>query len=151
MTDRPDVIIVGGGFVGLAAAAALDEVGARVTVLEACAGANPAFRGELIHPRGVRALTALKLLDPLLEAGGVRVHGFAVFPPQRVDPIVLPYRAGFGLALDHEVLVAVMSRALASRPRVTVRRGARVDGLVFQGRQVVGVRLAGGQEHHARL
>lgn len=151
MTDRPDVVIVGGGFVGLATAAALDEIGARVTILEACVGANPAFRGELIHPRGVRTLAALKLLDPLLEAGGVRVHGFAVFPPQRVDAIGLPYRAGFGLALDHEMLVATMSRALARRPRVAITRGARVDHLLFQGSRVVGVRLADGQERRARL
>lgn len=151
MTDRSDVVIVGGGFVGLAAAAALDEVGLRVTVLEACKGPNPAFRGELIHPRGVRTLSALRLLDPLLEAGGVRVHGFAVFPPHCVDTIVLPYGAGFGLALDHEMLVAAMSRGLASRPRVTIRRGARVEGLLLLGRRVAGVRLAGGEDHHAPL
>jgi squalene monooxygenase len=151
MKDTPDVLIVGGGFVGLAAAAALDDTGARVTILEACRGPNPAFRGELIHPRGVRALSALRLLDPLLDAGGVRVPGFAVFPPQCVDAILLPYRAGFGLALDHEMLVAAMSRGLASRPRVTIKRGARVEDLLLEHGRVVGVRLGDGDQHRAPL
>jgi squalene monooxygenase len=153
MKDTPDVLIVGGGFVGLAAAAALDDIGARVTILEACPGPNPAFRGELIHPRGVRMLSALRLLDPLLDAGGVRVPGFAVFPPQCVDAILLPYRAaaGFGLALDHEMLVAAMSRGLTPRPRVTIKRGARVQDLLLEHRRVVGVRLAGGEQHRAPL
>jgi squalene monooxygenase len=120
--DRSDVVVVGGGVVGLAAAAALERVGSRVTVLEAHDGPNPAFRGELIHPRGVRTLASLGLLDPLVAAGAARVRGFAVFStdalvdgrssaanalaggrdsaagtagaPHRVDPpVLLPYSA----------------------------------------------------------
>ncbi len=157
MTERTDVVIVGGGFVGLATAAALDDAGVRVTLLEALVGPNPAFRGELIHPRGVRALASLRLLDPLLAAGAVRVRGFAVFPPRCADPITLPYPTdrlsaeGPGLALDHRTLVDAMRQAVATRPRITLVRGARVDDLVTSGDRVVGVRWSGGRETRAGL
>jgi squalene monooxygenase len=157
MTERTDVVIVGGGFVGLATAAALDDAGVRVTLLEALVGPNPAFRGELIHPRGVRALASLRLVDPLMAAGAVRVRGFAVFPPRCADPITLPYPTdplaaeGAGLALDHATLVDAMRQALATRPRVTLIRGARVDDVVSSGERIVGVRLSGGRETRAGL
>ncbi len=174
MKDHPDVVIVGGGFVGLAAAAALADTGARVTLLEAVQGPNPAFRGELIHPRGVRALSSLHLLDPLLEAGGVRVRGFAVFAPRAIEPVTLPYptdppperRGGTreaggargepspaapGLALDHRILVDTLRQALSGRPRITLERGARVGDVLCEGGRVVGVRVDGGRELRAAL
>src|SRR5262249_51135024 len=55
--DRADIVIVGGGFAGMCAARALTRVGhPRVIVLEARTGTDPRFRGELIHPPGVRVL-----------------------------------------------------------------------------------------------
>lgn len=152
-TDGSDIVIAGGGFVGLTAAAALAAGGAHVTVFEGHPGPNPAFRGELIHPRGVRAMATLGLVDPLLQAGAVRVRGFAVFAPHCVDAIVLPYpeESGGGLALDHAELVEALHAEVAARPRVRVVRGARVtEPLCDQGR-VVGVRLEGGAEHRAAL
>jgi 2-polyprenyl-6-methoxyphenol hydroxylase-like FAD-dependent oxidoreductase len=154
--ERSDVVVVGGGVVGLAAAAALDALGARVTVLEAHDGPNPAFRGELVHPRGARSLAKLGLVDPLLDAGAARVRGFAVFDapaPQRVEPVLLPYarRFGDGIALDHVQLVEVMRREVGKRARVRVLRSARVrEAVTVQGR-VVGVRVEGGAEHRAAL
>jgi 2-polyprenyl-6-methoxyphenol hydroxylase-like FAD-dependent oxidoreductase len=67
MSDS-DVVIVGGGFVGLAAAAALADSRRRIVVLEARAGADPRFRGELIHPHGVAVLEGLGLRAPLERA-----------------------------------------------------------------------------------
>jgi 2-polyprenyl-6-methoxyphenol hydroxylase-like FAD-dependent oxidoreductase len=154
--ERSDVVVVGGGVVGLAAAAALDALGARVTVLEAHEGANPAFRGELVHPRGAHALAKLGLHEPLLDAGAARVRGFAVFDapaPHRVEPVLLPYssRYGDGLALDHVELVDALRHEVARRARTRVVRGARVrEVVVVQGR-VVGVRTEGGAEHRAAL
>jgi 2-polyprenyl-6-methoxyphenol hydroxylase-like FAD-dependent oxidoreductase len=157
MMDHSDVVIVGGGFVGLAAAAALADAGARVTILEALQGPNPAFRGELIHPRGVRALSSLHLLDPLLEAGGVRVRGFAVFAPRAIEPVTLPYPAdppspeAPGLALDHRILVDTLRQALSGRPRISLERGARVTDVLCDGGRVVGVRVDGGRELRAAV
>src|SRR3954471_10850194 len=84
---RSDVIVVGGGFAGMACAAALSAQGRTVTVIESHHGHDPRFRGELIHPRGVRALDDLGLKEPLLKAGGVPVKGFAVTPKAGVDPL----------------------------------------------------------------
>ena len=60
-----DVLVVGGGFAGLSAAAALSAAGAKVTVLEAHQGSMAAFRGELLHSRGVRTLAEIGLGETL--------------------------------------------------------------------------------------
>jgi 2-polyprenyl-6-methoxyphenol hydroxylase-like FAD-dependent oxidoreductase len=162
MVDRSDVVVVGGGFVGLTTAAALAEGGARVTVLEALEGPNPAFRGELIHPRGVRTLAALGLADAVVAAGGVRVRGFAVFGTadrnaetgERLPrPVVLPYgeASALGLALDHTCLVDALRRVVGGRSGVRVMRGARVNDVLTRSGRIVGVRVEGGAEHRGAL
>ena len=42
-----EVIVVGGGFTGVIAAAALSKAGAKVKVFEAAVKTDPRFRGEL--------------------------------------------------------------------------------------------------------
>ena len=92
-TSTSDVIIAGGGFVGMAAAAALADGRRRVLVLEARTAADPRFRGELIHPRGADVLADLGLLAPLLRAGGTEVEGFAVVPGPGRAAVLLPYES----------------------------------------------------------
>src|SRR5437773_2290363 len=86
-----DVVIVGGGFVGMAAAAALADGGRRVVVLEARAGKDPRFRGELIHPHGAAVLGELGLRAPLAREGSAPVDGFAVVPGAGCPAVLLPY------------------------------------------------------------
>jgi squalene monooxygenase len=150
---QADVVVVGGGFAGLATAAALSAEGARVTVLEALEGGNPTFRGELIHPRGVRALRALGLEESLLPAGAIPVWGFAAFEGADAEPVLLPYpeEAGRGLTMEHALLVASFRRSLAARPHVKVLTRARVQELLYEGRRVAGVLTSDGVEHRARL
>ncbi len=151
--NRTDVVVVGGGFAGLATAVALSGAGAEVIVIEALEGANPAFRGELIHPRGVRSLETLGLKNALLDAGAVPVRGFAVFSARGAKPVVLPYsaRGGGGLGIEHAGMVAAFRRELAERTRVKLVTRARVDGVLHERRRVVGVRLTDGREFRARL
>lgn len=148
-----EVVVVGGGFTGMAAAAALSQKGAKVTVLEASTSTAPQFRGELIHPKGVRALDALGLKQPLFDAGGVAVHGFAVTPDANAEAIVLPYtrESGPGLGIDHPVMVLTMRREVARRPNVSVSTGARVVDFVRDGERIVGVKRADGTVHRADL
>lgn len=150
---RRDVVVVGGGFAGLAAAAAFAQKGARVTVLEAHAGHDPRFRGELIHPRGVRALEALGLKQPLVEAGGVPVRGFAVSPNLSTDNILLPYEddLGDGLGIEHRQMVSTLRACVEALPDVELCTGARVDALLEEAGRVVGVRTAGGEEFRGDL
>lgn len=146
-----DAIVVGGGFAGMAAAAALSSRGARVTVFEAAQSTDPRFRGELIHPRGVRGLDELGLKVPLLARGGVSVSGFAVTPSGGEDPQILHYakEAGPGLGIDHQAMVLAMRDTVSSHRKVTVRTGERITGLVRREARVVGVQDSQGTDHRA--
>jgi 2-polyprenyl-6-methoxyphenol hydroxylase-like FAD-dependent oxidoreductase len=144
-----DVVIVGGGFVGIAAAAALADGRRRIVVLEARSGVDPRFRGELIHPHGVAVLEGLGLRAPLARAGGLDVRGFAVVPGAEVPAVVLPYddvdgRPRRGLSMDHHLMVASLRAEVGARPGVEIRTGARVTGVVREGDRVVGVETADG-------
>jgi 2-polyprenyl-6-methoxyphenol hydroxylase-like FAD-dependent oxidoreductase len=153
---RTDVVVVGGGFAGLCAAAALSNGRRRVIVLEARSGTDPRFRGELIHPPGVTVLSRLGLHEPLLRAGGVPVEGFAVVLESGRAPIPLAYRevaggAPRGLAIAHQDMVACLRAEVARRPGVEVRIGVRVAELLGGGGPVEGVRTASGEEIRAPL
>lgn len=153
MRPSSDVVVVGGGFVGLSAAAALAARGHSVTVLESHQGTDPRFRGELIHPKGVRALDALGLKPVLEAAGAVSVEGFAVTPGPARAATLLPYpvEAGQGLGIDHHAMVLALRRAVSALPNITVRTGARVDGLIVESARVKGVITANGEQHRASL
>ena len=155
MSDS-DVVIVGGGFVGLAAAAALAGRRRRIVVLEARAGADPRFRGELIHPHGVAVLEGLGLRAPLERARGCDVRGFAVVPGAEAPAVLLPYDAAFGrpmrgLSMDHHAMVASLRAEVGARAGVEIRTGARVTGLVREGSRVVGGETADGERFTADL
>src|SRR5579883_693488 len=158
--DRYDCIVVGGGLTGTALATALSDGKRRILVLEARAGKNPRFAGELIHPTGVDVLDAHGLLEPLRDMGGVGVRGFAVVrPPESArDPAFtllpydeIPHGRPAGLAIEHHAMVARLRLEAAKRPGVELRTGARLTDVVREGERVVGVRLADGEELRAEL
>jgi squalene monooxygenase len=148
-----DVLVVGGGFAGLTAAAALSRAGATVTVLEAHEGPMPAFRGELLHSHGVRALGDIGLGEAVSSDFGVDVHGFAAFEGADPDAVLLPYAnhsvPGFGF--DHARLVNHLRREVAQRPRVELVTRARVEDLVYERGRPVGARCSGGLIRRAAL
>src|SRR5262245_17540476 len=130
-----DVIIVGGGLSGCALAAALADGQRRIVVLEARAGKNPRFNGELIHPTGVDVLAARGFLEPLHQAGGVDVRGFAASPRAHAPATVLPYAEipgsrAHGFAIDHRDLVEVLRAHATTRPGVELRLGERVVNVI---------------------
>jgi squalene monooxygenase len=146
-----NVVVVGGGFAGLAAAAALVDGGNRVTILEQHQGIDSRFRGELIHPHGVRALARLGLLAPLRAAGGVPVSGFVVVVDGEGAPALLPYGAasGEGLGIEHPLMVRKLREVVSARARLVT--GRRVLDWIRDGERVLGVRDDAGGEHRADL
>lgn len=150
---QSDVIVVGGGFAGMSTAAALGARGLKVTVLESHHGHDPRFRGELIHPRGVRALDALGLKRALVESSGVPVKGFAVSPRAGSDMLLLPYVQswGEGLGIDHHAMVKALRDEVGNRPNITLKQGQAVADVIEEDGRVVGVRLKNGDQHFARL
>jgi len=149
--SRADVVIAGGGFSGLATAAACAARGMDVEVLEARSGALPTFRGELLHPPAARALAELGLSAALFAAGATRIAGFAAFASTRSDPAVLPYPRGEGLVIGHEALLTALREKLRRLPNVNLVQGAKVVDVLRQSGRVVGLRSHGGELHRAEV
>lgn len=155
-----DIIVVGAGVTGCAAAVALADGTRRIVVLEARSGHKPRFAGELIHPTGAQVLDDLGFLPTLRRHGGVDVTGFAVVPPQERDggrqPLRLPYseipnNRPTGFAMEHRDLVEGMREVLRATPGVELRMGHKVDELLRDASgRVCGVRT-GAEQLHARL
>ena len=133
-----DVLIIGGGISGSTAAAAMASKGMRVLVCEAGLPNGKRLAGELMHPPAAARLEDLGLLEPLREAGGVPVYGFAVFQDAQDQGTVLSYSEVRGcrpmsLAIDHAVLTRKLLETVEARPGVTVWKQARVMGVDFDG------------------
>lgn len=94
MTDRHDVVIVGGGVGGSALAASLAEAGVDVLLLEQTDAYQDRVRGEWIAPWGVTEVRRMGLLDVLRDAGGHYVTRHVTYDesrtPQEAEAATLP-------------------------------------------------------------
>ncbi len=129
MSNRFDVIVVGGGPAGCAAARAFGLSGQTVALLEA----DPAgkkkqrFAGEWLHPQGVEALQKLGFGEIAEKVGRPRGRGFVVYPGHHESPVKLDYVDGqIGLAFHHGHLVDEMRRIVSETPGVSFFPGVRV-------------------------
>jgi squalene monooxygenase len=127
-----DVIVGGGGVAGVAAAAAIQQLGYRVMLVEPGMNDNRRLAGEVFHPPGVTGLAELGLLGDLMHAPAVTVDGFSVSSDG--DFIRLPYDSVPthrmpGLCLEHDLIRKRMLNGVSTLPDVTLKRGARVVGI----------------------
>jgi 2-polyprenyl-6-methoxyphenol hydroxylase-like FAD-dependent oxidoreductase len=157
VTAEPfDIAIVGAGFTGALAAAALADGRRRIVVLDAHPAGRPQFGGELIHAAGIDILVGLRLWPILKKAGGERIDGFCVTADPDDAPVWLPYRdvpalRPGGLAIEHHDIVSRVRAHLVSQPGVELRTGQRVVDVTWRDGRVAGVRTASGEHIQAAL
>jgi 2-polyprenyl-6-methoxyphenol hydroxylase-like FAD-dependent oxidoreductase len=149
MTERADVVIVGGGFTGASLACALADGKRRVVVFEARRAPAARFAGELLHPSRLDVLDEALLAR--LRCRGAEVRGFAVVPAPGGAATLLPYPGPRrGLGIEHTALVAELRHAAAERAGVELRLGAHAEVIFDEGR-AIGVRTDEGDRVNADL
>ncbi|UQA55160.1 FAD-dependent oxidoreductase [Polyangium aurulentum] len=131
-TSSHDVAVIGAGPVGCVTAMAFAKKGARVLLLEANPRAGERLAGEWLHPPAVQILRDLGV-----ELRGPRTHdtgaGFAVFPDNGTEPLVLPYSAGqVGHAMEHGKLVEALREHASAQSLIEYEANARATKITEQ-------------------
>ena len=125
-----EVLIVGGGPVGLVTALALHQRGVAAVVLESAAEPQPHSRAIGIHPPALEILADLGVAEQLVDTA-VQVTGGSAFGRStqhlgRLELDRLPPPFPFVLACPQDVTEQVLESALTDRAPGALRRGVTV-------------------------
>lgn len=122
-----DVLVVGAGPVGLAAAVALKQRGAVVRIVDAARAGASTSRAAVVHARTLEVLEGIAL-TPRLLAEGVVVHDFTVRDREKklahIDFRGLPTRYPFTLMISQSRTEQLLADALAEAGGVVEREVA---------------------------
>jgi 2-polyprenyl-6-methoxyphenol hydroxylase-like FAD-dependent oxidoreductase len=140
MTAVSSVLIVGGGFSGMAAAISLRRLGVAVDLVEIDSGWRSYGAGISLHGATLRAFRQLGILDAFL-AHGAATDGVDLCAPtgQKIAQIPTPRVAGPDVPGGGGILRPVLARLLAEATRAAgadVRLGATFTAIEPAGDQV---------------
>jgi flavin-dependent dehydrogenase len=142
-----EVAIVGAGPAGSTLAAFLGARGISTLLVDKATFPRDKVCGEYMSPEALGTLDRLGVLGrvesaPHRKLFGILIHSYdgtasrGTYRP--VGPYA-PYRP-YGLAIRREIFDEILFRHAASYPSVRVEEGFRVDGLLYEGGRVVGIR-----------
>ncbi|CEP10195.1 hypothetical protein [Parasitella parasitica] len=121
-----DMIIVGAGVVGSAAAKAFGEDGRRVLLLERDLSEPDRIVGELMQPGGVQALRKLGMEGCVENIDGINCYGYSVY--RNGEIVELPYskdpttgKQARGVAFHHGRFIQNLRKSATSTKNVTVK------------------------------
>ena len=141
-----DVILVGGGPVGLFAGILLRQAGLDVLVLEQRTARSSHSRAIGIHPPALQALAQAEVADELI-ARGIRIHeGVARSAGEEVTRLSfaeLPCEYPFVLAVPQLQTEQVLEGRLAAVAPGAFRRGVEVSGVFDTGPSMLVTTTAG--------
>ena len=130
--DNPvdiEVIVGGAGVAGLAATAALQQLGFRVTLIEPGLNDERRLAGEVFHPPGVAGLADLGMLSALACEPAVNVEGFSVWSDGECTKLpynFVPAHRMPGLCLEHAKIRRRLTDLVRALPNVSIQNGARI-------------------------
>jgi 2-polyprenyl-6-methoxyphenol hydroxylase-like FAD-dependent oxidoreductase len=150
-----DVLIVGGGPVGLYLASLLVSHGLTVRVLEQRVSRSPFSRAIGIHPPALEALDRIGVASRLVAAGVQIQHGVAIGNGRPVAGMSFDGLSGrfpFVLSLPQEQTEAILEDRLRELDPAALQRGSTVTGMHDDGRTVtLNVASASGSSRHTSL
>lgn len=131
-----DIVIVGAGIIGCAAAVAFGQQGRSVILLERSLKEPDRIVGELLQPGGVRALEALGIRDCLDDIDAIRVEGYDVIYygeevripyPENADGTESGKKTPEGRSFHHGRFIQKLRVAAMRTPNVTVVESTVTD------------------------
>lgn len=131
-----DLVVVGAGPAGSAAAIAAQRAGLRALLLDAQGPRRDKTCGDGLTPRAVDTLHRLGLDVPAYRNRGLKLHGFG-------GDVVAPWPRGEGSASPRATFDAMLVDA-ASRAGADVRQNTAATGVQFDGSAISAVETTGG-------
>ncbi|KAI9282694.1 squalene epoxidase-domain-containing protein [Sporodiniella umbellata] len=121
-----DLVIVGAGIVGCAAARAFGSDGRRVLLLERDLSEPDRIVGELLQPGGIQALKVLGLQDCVEGIDGIPCYGYAVMSDDQVVSIPYPKdektnQSASGKSFHHGRFIQNLRKAARATENVTIK------------------------------
>jgi squalene monooxygenase len=139
-----DIIVIGAGIAGCAAAYALGNDGYKVLLVERDLKEPDRIVGELLQPGGIQALNELGMQECIEDIDGITNLGYAVIKDTG-ESVVLSYPNGDfdkGMGFHHGKFIQQLRKKASSCENVTVLEGTATELLKCEiSERYLGVRV----------